>query len=242
MSQYEHTINLGQENNEPAFQAEPQERRTDIGGDLEMTDNFVSQSRPTMAAQNQYPLPVSETPRAQMMHELNHLSRFESSDGSAEGAAHLSPSSNTNKGASPALQGAYALHSIERPDQSGSISQRSEKADFQDIFSELMTDSEHENAFLSRHYAEVIGPWYVLTRAGFTLSPLMSLQARSLRCREVLLRLRPNQGHQLPVAQIRHCSSSSKATWSRQWDKVRHSKRHLYLSCYNGDVSECGTG
>jgi hypothetical protein len=40
-------------------------------------------------------------------------------------------------------------------------SQRSEKEEFQDIFSEFMTGTEHEIAFLTRHYAEIIGPWYV---------------------------------------------------------------------------------
>lgn len=43
---------------------------------------------------------------------------------------------------------------------SESPSQRSEKEEFQDIFSELMTGTEHEIAFLTRHFAEVLGPWY----------------------------------------------------------------------------------
>ncbi|KAJ5261068.1 hypothetical protein N7478_011663 [Penicillium angulare] len=37
-------------------------------------------------------------------------------------------------------------------------SQQSEKEEFHDIFSDLMTDSEHEAAFLTRHYTEVIAP------------------------------------------------------------------------------------
>jgi hypothetical protein len=44
---------------------------------------------------------------------------------------------------------------------SQSSSHRSEKEEFQDIFSELMTGTEHEIAFLTRHYSEVLGPWYV---------------------------------------------------------------------------------
>ena len=45
--------------------------------------------------------------------------------------------------------------------QSASPSQRSEREEFQDIFSELMTGTEHEIAFLTRHYSETLGPWYV---------------------------------------------------------------------------------
>ena len=37
------------------------------------------------------------------------------------------------------------------------------KEQFLDVFSELMTGSEHELSFLTRHFSEVLGPWYVLT-------------------------------------------------------------------------------
>ncbi|KAH8435181.1 uncharacterized protein LDX57_012810 [Aspergillus melleus] len=47
--------------------------------------------------------------------------------------------------------------------QSASPSQRSEKEEFQDIFSELMTGTEHEIAFLIRHYSETLGPWLDLS-------------------------------------------------------------------------------
>ncbi|KAL5355041.1 hypothetical protein BJX96DRAFT_140562 [Aspergillus floccosus] len=46
---------------------------------------------------------------------------------------------------------------------SGSPSQRSEKEEFQDIFSELMTGTEHEVAFLTRHFSEIVGPWLDLS-------------------------------------------------------------------------------
>jgi hypothetical protein len=42
---------------------------------------------------------------------------------------------------------------------SENLSQRSEKEEFQDIFSELMTGTEHETAFLIRHFSDVLGPW-----------------------------------------------------------------------------------
>ena len=44
---------------------------------------------------------------------------------------------------------------------SGSPSQPSEKDEFQDIFSELQTGTEHETAFLIRHFSDNLGPWYV---------------------------------------------------------------------------------
>lgn len=173
MPQHEQTINLDQESNESDFQVQPQKAGLDMNGDFEMTDSLVSQNRPAMATQNEHPLPLSDMPRAQAIPDSDHLSGFERRGSPSGGAAHFSASPNTNKGALPALQSAYGVHSTDRPDQgrlvsSGSPSQRSEKEDFQDIFSELMTGSEHEAAFLSRHYAEVIGPWYVLTRHAST--------------------------------------------------------------------------
>ncbi|KAL4895360.1 hypothetical protein BDV59DRAFT_173766 [Aspergillus ambiguus] len=50
-----------------------------------------------------------------------------------------------------------------RQTSSGSPSQRSEKEEFQDIFSELMTGTEHELAFLTRHFSETLGPWLDLS-------------------------------------------------------------------------------
>ncbi|KAE8330414.1 hypothetical protein BDV39DRAFT_170579 [Aspergillus sergii] len=41
----------------------------------------------------------------------------------------------------------------------GSPSQPSERDEFQDIFSELLTGTEHEIAFLIRHFSENLGPW-----------------------------------------------------------------------------------
>lgn len=57
---------------------------------------------------------------------------------------------NSNPSQSPGIRGMLS---------SGSSSHRSEKEEFQDIFSELMTGTEHEIAFLTRHFSEVIGPW-----------------------------------------------------------------------------------
>lgn len=42
-------------------------------------------------------------------------------------------------------------------------SNQNEQENFHDIFSELMTGTEHEIAFLTRHFSEILGPWYVTT-------------------------------------------------------------------------------
>lgn len=178
MSQHEQTINLGLESNESALQMQP-DARMGASGDFERTEDLASQSRPAMATHNQFPLPISEMPRAQAMPEFDHLSGFGSSGSQPGDDVRFSAPPNTNKAISPALQNAFTLP--DRPDpggfvSSGSPSQRSEKDRFQDIFTELMTGSEHENAFLSRHYAEVIGPWYDLIELVHVYS-LMALQA-----------------------------------------------------------------
>ncbi|KKK15202.1 hypothetical protein P175DRAFT_0495392 [Aspergillus ochraceoroseus IBT 24754] len=49
---------------------------------------------------------------------------------------------------------------------STSPSQRSDKEEFQDIFSELMTGTEHEISFLIRHFSEVLADWLDLSDTG----------------------------------------------------------------------------
>lgn len=166
MSQHEQTINFGQETNDSVFRSRPEETRLNVGDDFQMTEGPDSQNRPTVvAAQNK--LPFSDMPRAQAVNQASRLSDFENSAGPSGGSAPNSVSPNVNTGFAPGLRAAYTTASTDRPDQrrpvsSESPSQRSEKEDFQDIFSELMTGTEHEIAFLTRHYAEVIGPWYAL--------------------------------------------------------------------------------
>jgi hypothetical protein len=76
-----------------------------------------------------------------------------------------SRSPNAASGGFPTFEQAFASNPQESPDNhkvlSSGDSHRSEKEEFQDIFSELMTGTEHEIAFLTRHYSEVVGPWYV---------------------------------------------------------------------------------
>lgn len=42
----------------------------------------------------------------------------------------------------------------------GTSSNENTSDGFHDIFSELMTGTEHETAFLTRHFSEFLGPWY----------------------------------------------------------------------------------
>ena len=48
------------------------------------------------------------------------------------------------------------------PEISGSLSNENDQEGFHDIFSELMTETEHEVSFLTRHFSEFLGPWYVM--------------------------------------------------------------------------------
>ncbi|KAE8148903.1 hypothetical protein BDV25DRAFT_157310 [Aspergillus avenaceus] len=70
---------------------------------------------------------------------------------------------STSAGHSPLNQNNLHNGNRSRPPSSnagpGSPSQHSERDEFQDIFSELMTGTEHEIAFLIRHYSENLGPW-----------------------------------------------------------------------------------
>lgn len=81
------------------------------------------------------------------------------------GSAHTSVSPAFPMDLSPPHGNTYNADPItadyRRVSSSETPSQRSEKEEFQDIFSEFMTGTEHEIAFLARHYAEIIGPWYV---------------------------------------------------------------------------------
>lgn len=87
------------------------------------------------------------------------------SRGSMRSTVRKSRSPNAASGGFPTFEQKVAPIPQESPDNhrvlSSEDSNRSEKEEFQDIFSELMTGTEHEIAFLTRHYSEVIGPWYV---------------------------------------------------------------------------------
>jgi hypothetical protein len=50
--------------------------------------------------------------------------------------------------------------SVQQPPSSASPSQSNEQEEFRDIFSELMTGTEHEMSFLVRYYADCLAAWY----------------------------------------------------------------------------------
>ncbi|RDW65726.1 Zn(II)2Cys6 transcription factor [Aspergillus mulundensis] len=71
-----------------------------------------------------------------------------------------------------------------RPSLSRTPSQRGEQEEFQDIFSELMTGTEHEISFLTRHYCEVISSWFDVSDSrkffgGYV--PIRAIDEQSLR-------------------------------------------------------------
>ncbi|KAJ5621616.1 hypothetical protein N7528_006399 [Penicillium herquei] len=76
-----------------------------------------------------------------------------------------------------------------RPDypeltSSESMAHQSEKEYFHDLFSEIKTGTEHEIAFLTRHFAENIAPWLDLSDAGkfFTVYvPIRALDCLSVK-------------------------------------------------------------
>ncbi|GIC87611.1 Zn(II)2Cys6 transcription factor domain-containing protein [Aspergillus udagawae] len=59
----------------------------------------------------------------------------------------------------------------------GSPSQPGEEEEFQDIFSELMTGTEHELAFLTRHFSATLGPWLDISDSGKFFSAYVPVRA-----------------------------------------------------------------
>jgi hypothetical protein len=128
--------------------------------DLDMVD----QAGDMNLMRNQFP--VSNAPESAYVREMESVPGH-GSHGSSRATLQHPVSPNVAIGLSPNLEHANRSSLHERPDygrliSSESASQRSEKEEFQDIFSELMTGTEHEVAFLIRHFTQVIAPWYVI--------------------------------------------------------------------------------
>ncbi|KAI9368128.1 hypothetical protein BJX61DRAFT_240519 [Aspergillus egyptiacus] len=67
---------------------------------------------------------------------------------------------------------------------SKSPSQRSERGEFEEIFSELMTGTAHEISFLTRHYSEVLAPWLDVSDTGRFFEayvPVRAIDEQSLK-------------------------------------------------------------
>ncbi|KAJ5308609.1 hypothetical protein PENANT_c044G00677 [Penicillium antarcticum] len=133
---------------------------------MEMTGPSNSRSETFPGATQQEDINVSKNPTVSIP---TPIFGGDQNTGSAKTIqSPISPMSGT-RGLS-SFEMAYLGLSNDVPDaQRGITSQpsshRSEKEEFQDIFSELMTGTEHEIAFLTRHYSEVLGPWLDLTDA-----------------------------------------------------------------------------
>ncbi|KAJ5483045.1 hypothetical protein N7539_006491 [Penicillium diatomitis] len=80
---------------------------------------------------------------------------------------------------------AGASHHDQSPSTAdSSMKHTDEHEDFRDIFSELMTGTEHELAFLTRHFAENLAPWLDLSDAAKFFSvhvPIRALNNVSMR-------------------------------------------------------------
>lgn len=137
---------------------------------LASRDGFQMAEGPEDMTAMQSQFSVSNTPEPQYVPKVNRVSGHDSR-GSPTVQNSVSP--NTAMGYPSGLENPNTVTSNDRPDYQSlvsreSVSQRNEKEEFQDIFSELMTGTEHEVAFLIRHFSQVIAPWYVLfAKTGF---------------------------------------------------------------------------
>ncbi|KAJ5135947.1 hypothetical protein N7448_004501 [Penicillium atrosanguineum] len=162
------------------MQAEPPHEATLTStDDLEMAEEASGMG----LMQNQFFITKpSEPPHAPEIHRVPGHGSHESSRATLQNS--VSP--NVTTGFSPNFEHSYS-HSKrpvprDRPDyerliSSESVSHRSEKEEFQDIFSELMTGTEHEVAFLVRNFAQVIAPWLDVSDMGKFFSVLVPIRA-----------------------------------------------------------------
>ncbi|KAJ5884697.1 hypothetical protein N7495_009207 [Penicillium taxi] len=168
---------------EPPFQME--EARPDPQSNLQRPDGNNPLGQSDMVTHTKFAIP--ETPGTRPFPRLNHLSAFEGSLLS-KGTIN-SPISPSITRLSTGPENIPRPGSTGRPDYHGllsteSPSQRSEHEEFQDIFSELMTGTEHEYAFLGRHYTEIVGPWLDLSDSGKYFSvhvPIRAINCNSLK-------------------------------------------------------------
>jgi hypothetical protein len=149
---------------DPALRLQMGETRLDSRDDPMVVEMPGPPSRPEAAVggTQQMSMNASESPPLSIP---NAIPAIEESSGSTRDTMYKSISPNASAGGFPTFENPYNQIPRKRPDyqsvMSETSSHRSEKEEFQDIFSELMTGTEHEIAFLTRHFSEIIGPWYV---------------------------------------------------------------------------------
>lgn len=82
---------------------------------------------------------------------------------------------------------------------------------FSDVFSELMTGTEHEVAFLTRYFSEYLGPWYVKILCVCD-ALLTTAQAGLIRLFQILRRLRTHSCTKQILLEVFHGSTCGKAS------------------------------
>lgn len=129
-----------------------------------MAEVTSSAIQPGIAA-GAIPSSTQGIPGSQYSSDINRIAGFGDRGSSTRSPLQSSEvTGNAIMGLTPTLDNSYNIpppdhQNYGRQITSESPSQRSEKEEFQDIFSELMTGTEHEIAFLTRHFAEILGPW-----------------------------------------------------------------------------------
>lgn len=148
-----------QENNDHAFYL--QLANTSLDSNHEPQLDQAIPSEPFMAAA-QMQFPIIPPTGSQSLPQIDPLAGFRENSGSSRSTANNSVSPIASVGLHSTLENVDLSdqRDYNRSTSAKSIPQ-SEKEEFQDIFSELMTGTEHEIAFLTRHYVDVIGPWSV---------------------------------------------------------------------------------
>ncbi|KAJ6016163.1 transcriptional regulator family: Fungal Specific TF [Penicillium herquei] len=130
-----------------------------------------------------------QSSESQLLAEPNYFQHPNAGSRSSRSTGHDSISPNIGMGFASLPGNTYTPNPNSRPDYPGltsseSMIHESEKEDFHDLFSEIKTGTEHEIAFLTRHYAENIAPWLDLSDSGkfFTVYvPIRALNCLSLK-------------------------------------------------------------
>lgn len=179
-----HPHSFDENDNEGTFDLPLADTPLDLSNNFQMADT-VGLPDPSSAIAAQMQLPIAQPSDGHPLTNLSPLAGLEGSRGSSRSTINTPLPQNTAMGLDSTLENAHPGFN-DRPDyrrivSTESVSRRSEKEEFQDIFSELMTGTEHEVAFLTRHYTEIIGPWYVSLPQHLGRCPLMVVSG--LTCR-----------------------------------------------------------
>ena len=131
-------------------QSIPDASRQGIAQDTQVqTGTAVIPSRPAVTIPN-VDQSILNTGFSPAGHELNARSLLENPNFSTSGSSHPSHTPDTD------FSQAHRGRSLEMPE---SLETQNDAEGFNDVFSELMTGTEHDVAFLTRYFSEYLGPW-----------------------------------------------------------------------------------